>query len=81
MAFGRPLCPEVIFNSAAARDRTTGLSKQRDVQAGLKQTLNVPDGKVPVEKAITTPPDKEFFLGDMGTCATKQIVGVFVSLI
>ena len=28
-----------------------------------------------------TPPDKEFFLGDMGTCLTKKVVGVFVSLI
>ena len=29
-----------------------------------------------------TPPDKEFFLGDMGTCClTKKAVGGFVSLI
>ena len=28
-----------------------------------------------------TPPDEEFFLGDMGTCFTKKIEGFFVSLI
>ena len=28
-----------------------------------------------------TPSDKEFFLGDMGTCFTEKAVGVFVSLI
>ena len=34
----------------------------------------IPDGE-------GTPPDKEFFPGDMGTCFTEKTVGVFVSLI
>ena len=52
---------------------------QRDEDAHEFSTTQVP--VVPRSKPPTTPPDKEFSLGDMGTCVTENPWGVFVSLI